>query len=309
MIPLNLAELVEVTGGELHGCEPAVVVDGVVTTDSRECGPGSLYVARVGEFADGHDCPAAVAAGAVAVLGSRPIAGVPPSRSTTSRPRSNGSAEAWSTGRRARRRDHWLVREDDDEGPAGLRPVDRGRDGGAAELAQRRDRRAPHRVPHPRGDATSSWRWAPGDWSRRVPDPHRPSARRDRPQRRHRARRGVRFPRQHRARQGRSCPRRCQRTACPSSMPTIPSSPRWPAACSRASSSSVSPGAEVRARGRCRRQAGQSGIRPHRPGGARRCRCSSAVPTTWPTHSPWRQRLSSGCRSTALRRHSRRRRR
>ena len=31
--------------------------------------------------------------------------------------------------------------------------------------------------------------------------------------------------------------------------------------------------------GRCRRQAGQSGIRPHRPGGARRCRCSSAVPT------------------------------
>ena len=44
--------------------------------------------------------------------------------------------------------------------------------------------------------------------------------------------------------------------------------------------------------------------------GARGCRCSSAVPTTWPTHSPWRrQRSSSGCRSTALRRHSRRRRR
>ena len=80
MIPVNLAELVEITGGELHGCEDpaAVVVDGVVTTDSRECGPGSLYVARVGEFADGHDyAPAAVAAGAVAVLGSRPVPGVP----------------------------------------------------------------------------------------------------------------------------------------------------------------------------------------------------------------------------------------
>ncbi len=28
---------------------------GAVITDSRECGPGSLYVARVGELADGHD--------------------------------------------------------------------------------------------------------------------------------------------------------------------------------------------------------------------------------------------------------------
>ena len=80
MIPVSLADLVEVTGGELHGCDDpaAVVVEGVVTTDSRECGPGSLYVARGGEFADGHDyAPAAVAAGAVAVLGSRPVAGVP----------------------------------------------------------------------------------------------------------------------------------------------------------------------------------------------------------------------------------------
>ena len=39
--------------------------------DSRECVPGGLYVARRGEHADGHDfAAAAVAAGAVAVLGS-----------------------------------------------------------------------------------------------------------------------------------------------------------------------------------------------------------------------------------------------
>ncbi len=55
-----------------------VVIDGSVTTDSRDCGPGSLYVARVGETADGHDFVAsAVSAGAVAALASRPVEGVP----------------------------------------------------------------------------------------------------------------------------------------------------------------------------------------------------------------------------------------
>jgi UDP-N-acetylmuramoyl-tripeptide--D-alanyl-D-alanine ligase len=80
LIPLTLSEIRDLTGGEVHGCDdPAgVVVSGVVTTDSRECGPGSLYVARVGESADGHDfAPAAADAGAVAVLGSRLIPGIP----------------------------------------------------------------------------------------------------------------------------------------------------------------------------------------------------------------------------------------
>ncbi|GAA6527061.1 UDP-N-acetylmuramoyl-tripeptide--D-alanyl-D-alanine ligase [Intrasporangium sp. DVR] len=80
MIPLTLSDIRDLTSGEVHGCDDpgAVVVDGVVSTDSRECGPGSLYVARVGEVADGHDyAPAAVTAGAVAVLGSRPVEGVP----------------------------------------------------------------------------------------------------------------------------------------------------------------------------------------------------------------------------------------
>ena len=50
------------------------VITGTVETDSRECGPGSLYVARRGENADGHDyAKAAVRAGAVAVICERPL--------------------------------------------------------------------------------------------------------------------------------------------------------------------------------------------------------------------------------------------
>ncbi|KNX36887.1 UDP-N-acetylmuramoyl-tripeptide--D-alanyl-D-alanine ligase [Luteipulveratus halotolerans] len=72
MIPLRLSEIVAITGGEQHGHD--VLVEGAVVTDSRECGPGSLYVARVGEHADGHDfVPGARAAGAVAVLGTRVV--------------------------------------------------------------------------------------------------------------------------------------------------------------------------------------------------------------------------------------------
>jgi UDP-N-acetylmuramoyl-tripeptide--D-alanyl-D-alanine ligase len=80
VIALSLSEIRDLTGGQVHGTDTpdAVVVDGTVTTDSRECGPGSLYVARVGESADGHDFVAsAVAAGAVAALTSRVVEGVP----------------------------------------------------------------------------------------------------------------------------------------------------------------------------------------------------------------------------------------
>ena len=48
------------------------MVDGPVVTDSRLSGPGGLFVARVGESADGHDFVAEAAArGAVAALTSR----------------------------------------------------------------------------------------------------------------------------------------------------------------------------------------------------------------------------------------------
>ena len=80
MIALTLQEIRELTSGEVHGtaAPDQVVVDGLVTTDSRECGPGSLYVARIGEHADGHDfAAAAVDRGAVAALTSRVVEGVP----------------------------------------------------------------------------------------------------------------------------------------------------------------------------------------------------------------------------------------
>ncbi len=81
MIALSLREVAQVTDGTVvvpPDVDPgSVVVDGPVVTDSRECGPGSLYVARVGEHADGHDFVAgAVDRGAVAALVTRPVEGV-----------------------------------------------------------------------------------------------------------------------------------------------------------------------------------------------------------------------------------------
>ncbi|MFJ7072654.1 UDP-N-acetylmuramoyl-tripeptide--D-alanyl-D-alanine ligase [Streptomyces sp. NPDC098781] len=74
MIALSLAEIAEVVGGQTHDIpDPSVQVTGPVVRDSREVEPGSLFVAFVGERVDGHDfAEAVVAAGAVAVLGSRP---------------------------------------------------------------------------------------------------------------------------------------------------------------------------------------------------------------------------------------------
>ncbi|MCA1782970.1 MAG: UDP-N-acetylmuramoyl-tripeptide--D-alanyl-D-alanine ligase [Dermatophilaceae bacterium] len=82
MIPLSLTHLARVSSGRLAGISERdaerLVIDGPVVTDSRECGPGGLYVARVGEQADGHDyIEQALAAGAVAAMTTRPVAGVP----------------------------------------------------------------------------------------------------------------------------------------------------------------------------------------------------------------------------------------
>ena len=58
MIALTLAEVVDATHGRLEasGTEAtgATVVDGSVTTDSREVVPGGVFVAKRGEFDDGH---------------------------------------------------------------------------------------------------------------------------------------------------------------------------------------------------------------------------------------------------------------
>jgi UDP-N-acetylmuramoyl-tripeptide--D-alanyl-D-alanine ligase len=79
VIPLTLREVAAVTGGRVHpGTAASTLVDAAVVTDSRECVPGSLYVARAGEHADGHDYVGAAAAnGAVAALTAREMDELP----------------------------------------------------------------------------------------------------------------------------------------------------------------------------------------------------------------------------------------
>ncbi len=77
MIPLSLAQLARITDGQLNGdaaSRDAAMVTGEVVIDSRRAGPGGLFAAVAGERSDGHDfASAAVAAGAVAVLATRPV--------------------------------------------------------------------------------------------------------------------------------------------------------------------------------------------------------------------------------------------
>ena len=82
MIPLSLKEIAEITGGRLHGVDDAgaaaLVIDGPVVTDSREAGPGGLYIARVGEQMDGHQFVGPAAGlGAVAAMTTRPVEDLP----------------------------------------------------------------------------------------------------------------------------------------------------------------------------------------------------------------------------------------
>jgi UDP-N-acetylmuramoyl-tripeptide--D-alanyl-D-alanine ligase len=78
MIPLTLAEVAQAVDGRLVAADPAARVTGPVEYDSRKIAAGGLFVAFPGEKVDGHDFAAgAVAAGAVAVLGTREVPGVP----------------------------------------------------------------------------------------------------------------------------------------------------------------------------------------------------------------------------------------
>ena len=81
MIPLTLARIAEIVGGELADITPAEAaerrVTGTVEFDSRAVTPGGLFLALPGARSDGHDfAGAAVGAGAAAVLAARPV-GVP----------------------------------------------------------------------------------------------------------------------------------------------------------------------------------------------------------------------------------------
>jgi UDP-N-acetylmuramoyl-tripeptide--D-alanyl-D-alanine ligase len=74
VIPLSLARIAQITGGQLAHGDPQAVVSGEVVVDSRRVSPGGLFAAVAGEHSDGHDfAAAAVAAGAVAVLATRPV--------------------------------------------------------------------------------------------------------------------------------------------------------------------------------------------------------------------------------------------
>ncbi|MET8626426.1 UDP-N-acetylmuramoyl-tripeptide--D-alanyl-D-alanine ligase [Kitasatospora sp. NPDC004669] len=72
MIPLSLDEIAEIVDGNVAG-DSSVTVTAPAVLDSRQAEPGGLFVAFAGEHVDGHDyAERAGAAGAVAVLGSRP---------------------------------------------------------------------------------------------------------------------------------------------------------------------------------------------------------------------------------------------
>ncbi len=75
MIPMSLQQVAAAVGGPVQGAETDSVIRSVVT-DSRQGCPGGLFVAVVGETHDGHDhVAAALTAGCVAAVVSRPVAG------------------------------------------------------------------------------------------------------------------------------------------------------------------------------------------------------------------------------------------
>jgi UDP-N-acetylmuramoyl-tripeptide--D-alanyl-D-alanine ligase len=73
MIALTLAEIASAVGGTLRtsgtDAAPDTVIDGTVTTDSREVEPGGVFFAKRGEFDDGHRfAPDAVRQGAALLV-------------------------------------------------------------------------------------------------------------------------------------------------------------------------------------------------------------------------------------------------
>jgi len=73
---MTAGDVAALTGGELHGLTAATKIGGPVLVDSRECGPGSLFVCVDGEHTDGHlHAGDAFRRGAVAALASRAVDG------------------------------------------------------------------------------------------------------------------------------------------------------------------------------------------------------------------------------------------
>ena len=77
MIPMTIARVAEATGARPDRVlDLSALVTGPIVIDSRAAEPGALFAALPGERTDGHNfATAAVAAGAVAVLATRPVDG------------------------------------------------------------------------------------------------------------------------------------------------------------------------------------------------------------------------------------------
>ena len=228
MIPLSLARIAQITGGELGHGDPAAVVSGEVVIDSRLVSPGGLFAAVAGERSDGHDfAAAAVAAGAVAVLATRPVpvpsvlvADVPAALAALARAVVDALPAAPD------RRHHRLVRQDLDQGPG--RPAGRaaGPDGRPGRLVQQRVRPSADRAARRRRDQVPGARAGrPRDRPHRLPVPRRAAPLRRRAERRPRARRRVRGWTRSRGPRA-SWSRRCPPAAWPCSTPTTPAC--WP---------------------------------------------------------------------------------
>ena len=69
MIPLTVAKLAEIVGGEIAGIDPTTIVNGDFFFDSRAPIKGGVFVALIGNSNDGHDYIAkAISSGAVLAL-------------------------------------------------------------------------------------------------------------------------------------------------------------------------------------------------------------------------------------------------
>ena len=235
MIPLTLKEIASLTGGRLHGVDDVgaddILVDGPVVTDSREAGPGSLYVARVGESMDGHlFVPAAKEVGAVAALTTREVDGLP---CVVVDDIQDGFA-ALAQGVLQRRPDITVVGVTGSSGKTSTKDLlasvlsTAGPTVGAGRVAQQRGRRAADHLPHHpghalphRGDGSPRYRThrLPGRYRGRRPSASsstsaRPTSASSGPGRRSAA------PRP-------SSSRPCRTAGWPSSTPTTPRSGRW----------------------------------------------------------------------------------
>jgi UDP-N-acetylmuramoyl-tripeptide--D-alanyl-D-alanine ligase len=78
MIPMSIEEIARAISAEIKNLDSNIKVMGKVIIDSRKINKGDLFVAINGENVNGHDfCEAAIKQGAVAVIASKEIPGVP----------------------------------------------------------------------------------------------------------------------------------------------------------------------------------------------------------------------------------------